>query len=96
MSSILFFRTANENNLRKTVDKSGSILYNNRMETKKGGRHGGAHTKLSSQSDSQLSRSINSFRRRIDEHNNKISNPSKHADGWFCLNEFQKKGLLRK
>jgi hypothetical protein len=66
------------------------------MEEKYGGRHGGTYNTLSSQTDSQLLRSIRSFSRNIDEHYKKIANPGDYSEKWAAGDDDYRNGLLKK
>ncbi len=47
------------------------------------------------QDSSSLKRSIRKYQKRIDEHNDKISNPQKYVSNWESLDDRNKEGLLK-
>ena len=47
------------------------------------------------QDSSSLKRSIRKYQKRIDEHNDKISNPQKYVSNWDSLDDRNKEGLLK-
>ena len=54
-----------------------------------------AEKDILNQSSKQLRKGIKSFEKRIEEHQNKLANPSKYDVDWEIKPEIKKKGLLK-
>lgn len=54
-----------------------------------------AESDLYRQDSSSLQRAIRKYQKRIDEHNDKISNPQKYVSDWNSYDERKKNGLIK-
>ena len=54
-----------------------------------------AESDLYRQDNSSLQRAIRKYQKRIDEHNDKISNPQKYVNDWNSYDERKKNGLIK-
>ena len=50
---------------------------------------------ISNQNSKQLRKGVKSFKKRIEEHQNKLENPAKYDVGWEMKSETEKEGLLK-
>jgi hypothetical protein len=61
-----------------------------------GGRHAGFLRNYQGKPPGELRRGIESLKKQIEEHRDKISNPEKHIPNWKSLDPRQQKALLEK
>lgn len=80
---------------KKTIDTINKVE-NSYSIAKNGGNHSGFLQNYINKSVGEIKKGINSFKKQIVKHKNKIQNPTKHVDNWKNLNNFEKNGLKRK
>ena len=71
-------------------------MFENFIKAKNGGRNHGLYTMLNNQTDFQLSKSINSYYKNVEEHQEKIKNPAKYVENWKNRSEQYKIGIVKK
>lgn len=80
---------------KKYLNAAKSIENPAKSDTIKAGLQFFANKGISKQTDAQLQKSIKSWQGVVDEHRDKINNPSKYDKDWGSKDERQKAGLLR-
>lgn len=63
---------------------------------KEGGKHSGFYKQYVSKSNDQINKGISSIQKQIEEHEDKIKNPTKYIPGFKELDPRQQKALLTK
>jgi RHS repeat-associated protein len=61
-----------------------------------GGRHAGTLRNYASRSRAEIVRAIRGYERQVEEHIDKIANPTRYIKDWDKLTQQQRDGLLRK
>lgn len=79
--------------LQSWVAKSPSEAY---IAAKNGGRHADLIPKFSEKPIKEIEKSIRSYEKLIDEHKDKIANPSKYCQDWDNFHPNRKKALIEK
>lgn len=74
---------------KKDATQAYNIALNN-------GVHAGKLRNFKTYTDAQLKKSINSYKKQVQEHQDKISNPNKYIDDEKYNNDMAKKGLIKK
>lgn len=54
-----------------------------------------ANKSIAKQTDTQLGKSISSWKKNIEQHEAKINNPERYAENWGSLSELQRNGLIK-
>ena len=65
-------------------------------DLKKSKNYNSISNRLSKQTDSQLLRSVNSFEKKLAEHQEKINDPSLYVQDWDSRNSWYKAGIVEK
>lgn len=92
----------NSQNTQKTVEKSKNSdiieIDSDRVyeQASTGGRDAGTYREAMKKNKNQLNKSIRNHQKQVDEHLDKIKNPSKYDEKWNEKTQQQREGLIRK